>query len=40
VQIGSWVAMRFGSRVPVKWLKVLMTAVLVIVAILMFARSQ
>ena len=40
VQIGSWVAMRFGSRVPVKWLKVLMTVVLVIVAILMFARSQ
>jgi len=40
VQLGSWIAMRFGSRVPVKWLKVLMAVVLVIVATLMFARSR
>src|SRR5438477_1981423 len=40
VQLGSWIAMRFGTGVPVKWLKVLMTVVLVVVAILMLARSR
>jgi uncharacterized protein len=40
VQLGSWAAMRFASRVPAKWLKALMAVVLVIVAVLMFVRSQ
>src|SRR4029450_12989141 len=31
VQLGSWVALRYGSGVPVKWLKVLMAIVLVAV---------
>ena len=40
VQIGSWGGMRFGQKAPVKWLKVLMAAVLVIISVLMFARSR
>ena len=40
VQLGSWWAMRFATRVPAKWLKVLMVVLLVIVAILMFARPR
>jgi hypothetical protein len=39
VQIGSWLGMRLSQRAPVKWLKVLMATLLVIVAGLMFARS-
>jgi uncharacterized protein len=40
VQLGSSVGMRFASRASVKWLKVLMAGVLVIVAVLMFARPR
>ena len=40
VQLGSWLAMRFASRVSVKWLKVLMAVLLVMVAILMFVRPR
>jgi len=40
VQLGSGVGMHFASRASVKWLKVLMAGVLVVVAILMFARPR
>jgi uncharacterized protein len=40
VQIGSWASLRVASRAPVKWLKLLMSAVLVFVAILMLLGSQ
>ena len=40
VQIGSWGGMRFGQKASVKWLKVLMAAVLIIISVLMFARSR
>src|SRR5438093_6954544 len=39
VQLGSWVALRYGSWLPVRWLKVLMAVVLIIVAVLMLARG-
>jgi uncharacterized membrane protein YfcA len=39
VQLGSWAAQHVSQRASVKWLKVLMAAVLIIVACLMFARS-
>jgi uncharacterized membrane protein YfcA len=39
VQFGSWVGLHLGQRVPVSWLKVLMAAVLVVVAALMFVQS-
>jgi uncharacterized membrane protein YfcA len=39
VQFGSWVALHLGQRVPVRRLKFLMAAVLLVVAVLMFARS-
>src|SRR5262245_31507089 len=40
VQLGSAVAMRFAARVSVRWLKVLMAALLVVVAGLMFVRAS
>jgi hypothetical protein len=40
VQIGSWSGMRFGQKAPVKWLKILMAAVLLIISGLMFARAR
>jgi uncharacterized protein len=38
VQLGSWSGMRFATHAPVKWLKVLMAVLLVVVAVLMFLR--
>ncbi len=40
VQLGSWRALHMASRVPAKWLKLLMAVVLIIVAILMFVRPR
>ena len=39
VQLGSWGGMRFGATAPAKWLKVLMAAVLFLVAGMMFMRG-
>ena len=39
VQLGSWGGLRFGSRAPVKGLKVLMAGVLIVVSVLMFIRG-
>jgi len=39
VQAGSWAGMRFAQHASVKWLKILMAALLVVVAALMFVRS-
>jgi uncharacterized membrane protein YfcA len=39
VQLGSWAGLRFTQKAPVKWLKVMMAAILGIVAVLMFVRS-
>jgi uncharacterized protein len=39
VQLGSWGGLRFGSRAAVKWLKVLMAGVLIVVSALMFVRG-
>jgi uncharacterized membrane protein YfcA len=39
VQLGSWAGLHFVQRASAKWLKVLMAAVLILVAGLMFARS-
>ena len=39
VQLGSWSGMHFGQRASVKWLKLLMAAVLFIVSAVMFARG-
>jgi uncharacterized membrane protein YfcA len=39
VQLGSWGGLRFGSRAPVKWLKILMAGVLIVVSVLMFVRG-
>src|SRR4030095_7978926 len=39
VQAGSWVGARLAYGASVKWWKVLMAALLVIVAVLMFVRS-
>ncbi len=39
VQAGSWAGMRFAQQASVKWLKILMAALLVVVAALMFVRS-
>jgi uncharacterized protein len=39
VQLGSWGGMRFGAAASVKWLKILMAAVLFIVSAMMFARG-
>jgi len=40
VQIGSRGGMRFGQKASVKWLKLLMAAVLLIISGLMFARAR
>ena len=40
VQVGSWAGTRLAHGASVKWLKVLMAALLVIVAVLMFLRSN
>ena len=39
VQLGSWGGMRFGAAASAKWLKILMAAVLFVVAAMMFARG-
>ena len=39
VQIGSWGGSRFAETASVKWLKLLMAALLMVVAVLMFVRS-
>ncbi len=39
VQLGSRVGLRLGRRLPVSWLKALMAAVLLFVAVVMFVRS-
>jgi uncharacterized protein len=40
VQVGSWAGSRFAEQASVKWLKLLMAALLIIVAVLMFVRSM
>jgi uncharacterized protein len=40
VQVGSWAGTNFAKNASVKWLKILMAAVLVIVSVMMFARSM
>jgi uncharacterized membrane protein YfcA len=40
VQLGSRAAMTIGDRLTVRWLKILMAAVLFIVAVLMFVRGN
>ena len=39
VQIGSWVGLRLAGRISAWWLKLLLTAILAVVAALMFLRS-
>ena len=39
VQLGSWAALHLAQRASAKWLKVLMAAVLIVVAVVMLARS-
>jgi len=40
VQLGSWGGLHFGVHAPVKWLKVLMVVMLLVVAAMMFMKSQ
>jgi uncharacterized membrane protein YfcA len=40
VQVGSWSGLRIGDKAPVRWLKLLMAAVLVLVSALMFMHSR
>lgn len=40
VQVGSWLGLRISAGVPVRSLKVLLAGVLVVVAVLMFARGM
>jgi uncharacterized membrane protein YfcA len=40
VQAGSWAGLHVAEQTSVKWLKLLMAALLVIVAVLMFIRSM
>ncbi len=40
VQLGSWLGFRISAGVPVRYLKVLLAAVLAIVAVLMFIRGM
>jgi uncharacterized membrane protein YfcA len=40
VQVGSWSALRFGDKASVRWLKLLMAAVLVGMSALMFIHSR
>jgi uncharacterized membrane protein YfcA len=39
VQVGSWIGLRLAEHASVKWLKLLMTAILAIVAVMMLLRS-
>ena len=39
VQVGSWSGLRIGDKAPVRWLKLLMAIVLIIVSVLMFVRG-
>jgi uncharacterized membrane protein YfcA len=39
VQIGSWAGTHVSEQVSVKWLKILMSALLIVVSVLMFVRS-
>jgi uncharacterized membrane protein YfcA len=39
VQLGSWSGLKFGAAASAKWLKILMAAVLLIVAAMMFLRG-
>lgn len=39
VQLGSWAGLHFGQRATAKWLKILLAAVLIVVAISMFVRA-
>jgi uncharacterized protein len=39
VQLGSWIGVRFAGRIPARWLKLLLVAVLLMVSALMFMRS-
>jgi uncharacterized membrane protein YfcA len=40
VQAGSWAGTRLTEQTSVKWLKLLMASLLVVVALLMFVRSM
>jgi uncharacterized membrane protein YfcA len=40
VQVGSWSGLRIGDKAPVRWLKLLMAAILVLVSALMFVHSR
>lgn len=40
VQAGSWAGLRFAEQASVKWLKVLMATLLLVVAVLMLVRSM
>jgi uncharacterized membrane protein YfcA len=39
VQLGTWGGLHFGARTKVKWMKVLMASLLIIVSTLMFLRG-
>jgi len=39
VQLGSWAGIRLAGSIPARWLKLLLTAILLVVAALMFVRS-
>ena len=39
VQLGSWAGLRLGRRATARWLKILMAAILLVVAALMFIRT-
>jgi uncharacterized protein len=39
VQLGSWAGLKLGGRLSAKWLKALLTIVLLLVAAMMFLRS-
>jgi uncharacterized protein len=39
VQLGSWAGLRLVHGTPVKWLKILMAVLLLVVAVLMYVRS-
>jgi uncharacterized membrane protein YfcA len=40
VQLGSWGGLHLSPRVPIKWLKLLLAAVLAVVSVLMLARGS
>src|SRR5439155_19820508 len=39
VQVGSWIGLRLGVRASARWLKLVMAAVLAVVAVMMFVRA-